>query len=94
MVQAGTVVTLVYRDGACLFPESVLHGLLGGAISPDLPQAWASFVRRGYAAGSGGPIRPIDIDYEQACEDDIAETVRGSMRLATWLTGRCPRMKF
>lgn len=66
----------VYRDGACLFPENVLRGLLDGAFSPELTQAWASFLRRGYVAGpGGGPIRPINIDHEQAYEDDIAEAV-------------------
>lgn len=67
---------LVYRDGACLFPENVLRGPYDSAFSPELTQAWASFIRRGYVAEpGGGPIRPIDIDYEQAYEDDIAETV-------------------
>lgn len=54
----------------------VLRGLLDGAFSPELTQAWASFVRRGYTARSGdGPMRPIDIDFAQAYEDGISATV-------------------
>jgi len=38
-------------------------------------QAWASFVRRGYIGGSGGPVKPLRIDYEDAYEDAIVEAV-------------------
>jgi hypothetical protein len=55
---------------------SVLRGLLDGGYSPGLCQVWASFVRRGYAAPSaGGPVRPLDIEFEEAWEDGISTTV-------------------
>jgi hypothetical protein len=63
---------IVTRRAAVL----VLRGLLYGASSPELTQEWASFVRRGCVAGSSvGPIRTIDVDYEDAYEDAISETV-------------------
>ncbi|WP_284762176.1 hypothetical protein [Arthrobacter sp. efr-133-R2A-63] len=63
---------IVTRRAAVL----VLRGLIDGAFSPQLTQAWASFVRRGYVARSGnGPIRPIEIDFAQADEDGISATV-------------------
>jgi len=55
---------------------AVLQSLDQGTCTPEEAQAWASFVRQGYVSGvGGGPIRPIDIDYEEACEDAIVETV-------------------
>jgi hypothetical protein len=55
---------------------AVLQDLDQGTCTPDEAQAWASFVRLGYVSGvGGGPITPIDIDYEEACEDGIVETV-------------------
>jgi hypothetical protein len=55
---------------------SVLKGLRRGTISPEQAQGWASFVRRGYIARSGaGSVRPLDIAYEEAWEDAIAEAV-------------------
>jgi hypothetical protein len=39
-------------------------------------QRWASFVRRGYVAGTRtGAVYPIDIEYEADREDVIAEIV-------------------
>ena len=55
---------------------SVLLGLSQGVFPPELVQSWASFVRRGYQAPStGGPITPLDIDYEEAWENAIVEAV-------------------
>lgn len=54
----------------------VLRGLLVGAWTPEQVQAWASFVRRGHIAGrSGLPVRPLDIEYDDACEEEIAAAV-------------------
>ncbi|MBT1004023.1 hypothetical protein KIH31_15660 [Paenarthrobacter sp. DKR-5] len=54
----------------------VLRGLLDGTFSSALAQAWASFVRRGYVAGSGdGPVLPIDIEFAHADEDGISTAV-------------------
>jgi hypothetical protein len=45
----------------------------GGRSSRDV-QKWASFVRRGFAAGrSSGPLRPIDIKYDAGAEALIVE---------------------
>lgn len=57
---------------------SVLQDLIDGRLSPPAAQAWASFMRRGYVAdGGGGPIRPIEIEFEHAWEDAISETSSG-----------------
>lgn len=54
----------------------VLRGLLVGAWTPEEVQAWASFVRRGYVAGGSDlPVRPLDIGYDDACEEEIAAAV-------------------
>lgn len=42
---------------------------------PEEVQAWASFVRRGFFASGRHPILPLEIDYEEACEDAIVEAV-------------------
>src|SRR5258706_15122026 len=48
---------------------SVLKGLREATYSPEQVQGWASFVRRGYLTSSAeGPIRPLDITYEEAWE--------------------------
>jgi hypothetical protein len=54
---------------------AVLLGLNQGTITPDEAQRWASFVRWGHAADTSGPIRPLDIDYEDPWEDAIVEAV-------------------
>jgi hypothetical protein len=54
----------------------VIESLLREGISPRQAQGWASFVRRGYASQSSTtPITPIDIAFEPAHEDAIAEAV-------------------
>lgn len=54
----------------------VLRGLIVRAWPPEQAQSWASFVRRGYIAGrSDRPIRPLDIEYDDACEEEIAAAV-------------------
>lgn len=54
---------------------AVLTSLDDGSCSPEEVQAWASFVSCGYAPGARPPIRPVDIDYEEAWEDAIVEAV-------------------
>lgn len=54
----------------------VLKGMNEATYSPEQVQRWASFVRRGYVAGSAeGPIRPFAIAYEEAWEEAIAAAV-------------------
>ena len=56
--------------------RKVLDAFQRGAAPPEFVQQWASFVRRGYVAGAGrGPIKPIEIDYQRSCEDEIAEVI-------------------
>jgi hypothetical protein len=53
-----------------------IESLLREGISLRQAQGWASFVRRGYASQSSTtPITPIDIAFEPAHEDAIAEAV-------------------
>lgn len=55
---------------------SVLQGLNEATYSPEQVQCWASFVRRGYVPSPAeGPIRPLDIAYEEAWEEAIAAAV-------------------
>jgi hypothetical protein len=55
---------------------SVLCGLRNGVYRPESVQAWASFVGAGFVANrSPGPIRPVEIDFEDAWEDAIATAV-------------------
>lgn len=55
---------------------SVVRGLVDGACAPETAQAWASFVGAGFVANrSTGPIRPVDIDFEEAWEDAISAAV-------------------
>jgi hypothetical protein len=54
----------------------VIRGLLDGIYAPETVQAWASFVSAGFIANrSKGPIRPVEIDFEEAWEDAIAAAV-------------------
>lgn len=55
---------------------SVLRGLKDSVYWAESVQAWASFVSAGFVANrSLGPIRPVEIDFEDAWEDAIAEAV-------------------
>lgn len=68
-----------------LTPEAVRTVLLelrNGQFLPVLIQQWASFVRRGYIAGSMGqrirlnkPTQPIEIDYDPHYEGCIVEVI-------------------
>ncbi|MFD7073105.1 hypothetical protein ACFV9G_02750 [Nocardioides sp. NPDC059952] len=55
---------------------SLIRGLIDGVHRPESVQAWASFVSAGFVANrSPGPIRPVEIDFEEAWEDAISEAV-------------------
>ena len=62
---------LVSRDAVV----TVLQGLADGTWAPPQAQAWASFVRRGVATTDPGPVRALDVEYEEAWEDGIVEAV-------------------
>lgn len=54
----------------------VLTAYLSGRLSAEEAQGWASFVRRGYLAGTSvASVRPLDIEYEADAEDEIAEVI-------------------
>jgi hypothetical protein len=56
-----------------------IEGWRAQARSTEALQAWASFVRRGYVAGTQpGPVQPIDIAYE-AHHEDLLATVIGRL---------------
>jgi hypothetical protein len=62
--------------------RKVLLALLQRQVPPNLVQQWASFVQRGYIANLEGepvvpsqPVKPIELDYEPAFEDQIAEVI-------------------
>lgn len=56
---------------------AILRGLLDDRFAPTEVQSWASLMRRGYVADSGqiGPIRPLEIEFEEAWEDGISAAV-------------------
>lgn len=55
---------------------SALDGLYAGSLSPEQAQCWASFVSHGYIENrTSGPIKPLDIDYEDAWEEAIVEAI-------------------
>ena len=61
-----------------LKPSAVRHVLLSlaeGDVAPDMAQAWASFVRRGYFEGRGYPSPGFDIEYDESAEMAIADAV-------------------
>lgn len=54
----------------------VLVALRRHEAAPERVQEWASFIRRGYLAGANGsPVTPIDIEYDAAAEQEIADIV-------------------
>ena len=62
---------VVYRAAVA----RVIAALRDGRIEPPQAQRWASFVRRGYWALSAGELSPIEIEYDSACEDVIADAI-------------------
>lgn len=69
---AGELGDLVLSKAAV---RTALEAWRDGRISDVQVQAWASFVRRGYVSGVTGPVRSIDIYYEEAFEDLIASVI-------------------
>jgi hypothetical protein len=56
----------------------VLRSLQSGHLSPELAQAWASFVSRGYVARrppAEGPIGPLTIDWDRTAESAMADVL-------------------
>ena len=51
---------------------SVLRQLRAGTVAPEQAQSWASLVRRGWWAHG---TYVIHIDYDESCEDAIADAV-------------------
>jgi len=53
----------------------VLRGLLDHRFAPLAVQAWASLMRWGFIARpeARGPIEPIEIEFDEACEELISE---------------------
>jgi hypothetical protein len=70
----------------------VLRSLSNHSIDGDLAQAWASFVRRGYFAGkhAHGRLMPLDINYEPAYEDAIAEIIARLDQIGDSVDGTVP----
>lgn len=68
--------------------SAVLTALRLGQIAPELAQSWASFVRRGYVAGTNArPLRPIDIQYDPRMEEEIVEALARLDHLGEALDG-------
>jgi hypothetical protein len=54
----------------------VIDALRTAAITPEVAQEWASFVRRGYIAQAvAAPVRPLEIEFDPTDEDKIADSV-------------------
>lgn len=75
----------------------VLSDVRDGTVSSAQAQRWASFVRRGYAAGTNmSVVRPIEIDYEDESAiveplsrlDELGDVLDGTMavdELGDWI---------
>ena len=89
-VVAGDAVALEQMAGSPLPPNPdeplvlsaeavvrVLEAFRDDRLDARLAQRWASLMRFGYRddARAPGPVRPVDIDFEQAKEDEIVEAV-------------------
>ena len=74
LLEAGNGVELLVRRESV---AEVLRKLSNRSIDGKAAQAWASFIRRGYAQGQhlGKGIMPLSIDYEAAHEDAIVEII-------------------
>lgn len=74
LLDAAREVELLVRPEAV---ATVLRQLSNHSIEGGMAQQWASFIRRGYfenqPSGRGG--KPLEIDYDSAYEDAIAEVV-------------------
>lgn len=71
---------------------SVIRGLLDGIYSPETVQSWASFVSAGFVANrSPGPIRPVEIDFEEAWEDAISAAVSRLDEIGDMVDGEVSR---
>jgi Trp operon repressor len=56
--------------------KHVLQALQDGRISPQQAQQWASFIRRGYVAGTTrGPVRPLNIEYDAANANEVTDLI-------------------
>lgn len=55
--------------------RNILRLLQAGKATPRQVQQWASFMRRGYIPRPGEAILPIDIEYDPAHEEEIANIV-------------------
>ncbi|MEZ2373269.1 hypothetical protein [Arthrobacter sp. RCC_34] len=56
---------------------AVLHDLLEGRFPLPQIQQWASLVRWGYVATAkiSGAVRPLDIEFEEAWEEEISAVI-------------------
>lgn len=69
----------------------VLLDLESHEIGGTDAQRWASFIRRGYVEGqTHSPIRPIDIGYQTAFEDEIVEIIARLDEIGDVIDGDVP----
>jgi hypothetical protein len=55
--------------------KRVLVALQNNEVQPSLVQQWASFIREGYFGSTNMPRTPLDIEYEDQFEDQIATAI-------------------
>lgn len=74
LVQAAEKLPLFSISSTALL--RVLNQWRKGRLDASDIQKWASFIRHGFVIGlEDGPIHPIEISYETATEDVIAEII-------------------
>lgn len=69
----------------------VLLAYVDGRASATAVQKWASFVRRGYVAETGDPVRPLNIEYSSDSESKIADAVSCLDEIGDLIDGRFSR---
>lgn len=69
-----------------------IAGWLDGAWPTESLQGWASFVKRGYVAGTpSGPVQPIEIAYEANHEELLATVIGRLDELGDLVDGQITR---
>ncbi len=67
--------------------KRVLKALLERSITPKQANVWAWFVRSGHVPGSKEPVRSLSINYQEDCDEPIAEAVSRLTELGDVIDG-------
>lgn len=90
--RAGLKAPLIVERSAVV---AVLHDLLEGRFPLPQIQQWASFVRWGYFATANvdGAVRPLDIEFEEAWEEEISTIIERLDEIGDQIEGSLDRVR-